>query len=405
MRSIFQLTLPNILTKHALEYIRAEKPDFVFLYMVETDEKRGHDSGWMTETYLQYIHNAIDNVKAVLEQCSEEYTVIVTADHGGHDRGHGSDMPEDMTIPMFFIGKPFLLILIGFLLAKCKVVSEDSTHVLSRLENSLFIPALVLGNFVDNFTLEKLSVAWKLILISSGICLIMIVLAILAAKWCSKDKYIRNIYTYGLSFSNFAFMGNAVVSTVFPDLFLEYLIFTLPLWIAIYLWGVPCLLTPSEDGKHTISKRLKAFGSPMFIAMVVGRMIGLSGIELPSFLTTVISVSGNCMSPVAMLLTGITIAGMNFKKVFSQRSLYVVSLLRLLLFPFIFLGVFCLVPMSKTIVICTICSLAMPLGLNTIVIPGAYGRDTSVAAGMAVVSHLLSCVTIPLIFYLMMNLL
>ncbi len=157
MRSIFQLILPNILTKHALEYIRAEKPDFVFLYMVETDEKRGHDSGWMTETYLQYIHNAIDNVKAVLEQCSEEYTVIVTADHGGHDRGHGSDMSEDMIIPMFFIGKPFLLILIGFLLAKCKVVSEDSAHVLSRLENSLFIPALVLGNFVDNFTLEKLS--------------------------------------------------------------------------------------------------------------------------------------------------------------------------------------------------------------------------------------------------------
>lgn len=97
----------GILTKHALEYIQAEHPDFVFLYMVETDEKGGHDSGWMTETYLRYIHDAIENVKAVLEQCAEEYTVIVTADHGGHDRGHGSEMPEDMTIPMFFIGNRF----------------------------------------------------------------------------------------------------------------------------------------------------------------------------------------------------------------------------------------------------------------------------------------------------------
>ena len=42
----------------------------------------------------------------------------------------------------------------------------------------------------------------------------------------------------------------------------------------------------------------------------------------------------------------------------------------------------------------------MPLGLNTIVVPAAYGKDTSVAAGMALVSHLLSCITIPVIFML-----
>lgn len=32
---------------------------------------------------------------------------IITADHGGYDRMHGTDMPEDMTIPMFFIGADF----------------------------------------------------------------------------------------------------------------------------------------------------------------------------------------------------------------------------------------------------------------------------------------------------------
>ena len=97
----------KILTDHAIEYIKEEKPDFVFLYMVETDEKGGHDSGWMTPTYLDCINRAIDNVKAVLESVGEEYSVIVTADHGGHDRTHGSTLPEDMTIPMFFFGKAF----------------------------------------------------------------------------------------------------------------------------------------------------------------------------------------------------------------------------------------------------------------------------------------------------------
>ena len=75
--------------------------------MVETDEKGGHDAGWMSQTYLDYISKAIDNVKKVIEEVGDEYSVIVTADHGGHDRIHGTDMPEDMTIPMFFSGDSF----------------------------------------------------------------------------------------------------------------------------------------------------------------------------------------------------------------------------------------------------------------------------------------------------------
>lgn len=97
----------GILTDRALNFIELAHPDFVFLYMVETDEKGGHDCGWMTDTYLDYIKCAINNVKKVIETVGDEYTVIVTADHGGHERRHGTDMPEDMTIPMFFHGPDF----------------------------------------------------------------------------------------------------------------------------------------------------------------------------------------------------------------------------------------------------------------------------------------------------------
>ena len=95
------------LTDRALARIAESKPDFVFLYMVETDEKGGHDNGWMTEAYLERIRLAIDNVRRVVEQCREEYIIIITADHGGHDRMHGCDIPEDTTIPTFYIGPQF----------------------------------------------------------------------------------------------------------------------------------------------------------------------------------------------------------------------------------------------------------------------------------------------------------
>ncbi|MBQ2729818.1 MAG: alkaline phosphatase family protein [Clostridia bacterium] len=97
----------TVLTDRAISYIKEEAPDFVFLYLVETDTKGGHDVGWMTETYLEYISVAVDCTKKVVEAAGEDYTVIVTADHGGHARGHGADIPEDMIIPMLFIGQEF----------------------------------------------------------------------------------------------------------------------------------------------------------------------------------------------------------------------------------------------------------------------------------------------------------
>jgi len=95
------------LTDEALRVIEENNPDFCFLYMVETDEKGGHDNGWMSEEYLRRISIAIDNVKRVIDAFGSQYSVIVMADHGGHERSHGSTLPEDMTVPFFFYGPEF----------------------------------------------------------------------------------------------------------------------------------------------------------------------------------------------------------------------------------------------------------------------------------------------------------
>lgn len=95
------------LTDEAEKLIDTHHPDFVFLYMVETDEKGGHDSGFMSDEYLRRVSIAIENSKRIIDKFGDEYSVIITADHGGHDRSHGLDIPEDMIIPMFFYGPKF----------------------------------------------------------------------------------------------------------------------------------------------------------------------------------------------------------------------------------------------------------------------------------------------------------
>ncbi|MBR2634451.1 MAG: AEC family transporter [Clostridia bacterium] len=290
----------------------------------------------------------------------------------------------------------FLFILAGYVLVKGKQIPESAGGILSKLESLFLIPALVLGTFIENFTREKIARFGVLLLGSLGILLLFIGLASLCARFCTKDSYLRKLYAYGLAFSNFGFMGNAVVNALFPEIFLEYLIFTLPLWSMIYLFGAPVWLMGGE-GKESLGARLKNFINPMFVCTLLGMLIGFFAIPVPSFCRLAISAAGNCMSPVAMLLTGMTVARFPLKEMLKDKGIYPATLLRLLVFPLLFIAAAKLFHIMGTFAVCALCSLAMPMGLNAIIIPESMGKDTRAAAGMALVSHVAACVTIPLV--------
>lgn len=94
----------QMVTDAAVRHLCENRPDFAFLYLGYSDAA-GHDHGWMSEPYMEAVKESWDCIHQVLSSLPEEYAVIITADHGGHDRSHGSDCLEDMTIPLFLFGK------------------------------------------------------------------------------------------------------------------------------------------------------------------------------------------------------------------------------------------------------------------------------------------------------------
>ncbi|MBE6712649.1 MAG: PglZ domain-containing protein [Ruminococcaceae bacterium] len=91
------------ITDAAISCLKENDVDFAFLYLAFTDEA-GHRYGWMSNEYMQALDNSWKNIAKIVDSLSDEYMVIITADHGGHDRSHGSDLPEDMTIPLIVLG-------------------------------------------------------------------------------------------------------------------------------------------------------------------------------------------------------------------------------------------------------------------------------------------------------------
>jgi predicted AlkP superfamily pyrophosphatase or phosphodiesterase len=84
-------------------------PNLLFVHVGEPDYA-GHVSGWMGVSYLAAVHAADRAVARVVAKADSAFgagtwTLIVTADHGGHDRTHGSADRRDMTIPWIAWGR------------------------------------------------------------------------------------------------------------------------------------------------------------------------------------------------------------------------------------------------------------------------------------------------------------
>ncbi len=99
-----ETTVP--LTDAVIGHIKKYDPDFTFYYFAYPDEM-GHSHGWMTERYHHAVSFCWKEAQRIIDTLPEDYVVIVVADHGGHDRTHGTDMPEDMIIPVIITGGPF----------------------------------------------------------------------------------------------------------------------------------------------------------------------------------------------------------------------------------------------------------------------------------------------------------
>ena len=90
-------------------YLAEFKPNVLFVHLSDPDSA-GHSSGWMSAAYGRAVRQA-DSALADLLSSAEEaygkgnYSVIVTADHGGHDYGHGTSDPQDVTIPWIAWGR------------------------------------------------------------------------------------------------------------------------------------------------------------------------------------------------------------------------------------------------------------------------------------------------------------
>ncbi len=312
----------------------------------------------------------------------------------------------------------FICMAVGFVLCKTKILPDSATKVMAKLEVWVFCPALSFYTMAKYCTADELGEHATNVIM--GVILIALLLSLaylLARLFVRENVYERNVYKYGIAFANIGYVGDPVVESVLGGSGLaSYKIFTLPFSILIYTWGVSVLVP--KDKKVKKNPLINLINAPT-IALLLGMIVGLTGLgsiimsnaDGETFFGSTLSALKGCMGPVAMLLAGCTVASYPIKKLLGNFKIYLVTILRLIIIPVVAIAfVFALKVLAEVAFNLAIDNMVLhlaffatgtPLGLNTVVFPEAYGGDPSTGAGMAMVSHTLCVVSIPLLYALL----
>ena len=305
----------------------------------------------------------------------------------------------------------FICIAVGFIVRKAKLLPEDAGTVMAKLETWVFCPALSFTTMARYCTLDSLGTHATNVLISAcGVAIAMGIAIPLACIFIKKKCPERGVYMYALAFANSGYIGDPVVLALFGERVLSYYkLYCLPISLMIYTWGIS-VLVPREKGKGGTLKKI--LNAPT-VAMFIGMAVGLSGLgeSIPTPVNNALDSLKSCMGPVAMLLAGFTIASYSFFGMLGKRKVYLATLLRLFIIPSVIiaslLGIKELANLifdlniNNSVLYLTFFATAAPLGLNTVVFPKAYGTDPETGASMAMISHTLCVLSIPLMYALM----
>ena len=292
---------------------------------------------------------------------------------------------EQVLLLLFFI-------FVGYLLAKTKLIDTKHTKILSTLAVYVFLSANIFRTFATNFTPTYLREKYLLIVISAVALVVFVGLAWVVGRLMTRNKYKQNIIRYSLTIPNYGYAGYAMAEGIYDNLMLQnVMMVTVPISAYTYTIGY-CMLTNSKIS-------LKRLLNPITIAMVLGAIVGFFGIPLPDVVHLFLNKSSGCMAPIGMILAGAVIAEYKFSTLLRRWDVYVITVLRLAVLP-IATGLVLRLLHLDIAMIPLMLIVSMPCGLNTIIFPKLIGEDCKTGAALALVTNILSCVSIPLIFAL-----
>lgn len=295
------------------------------------------------------------------------------------------------------IAKFFLIMAMGFVLVKTRLMKVEESKSLSMVVIYLIMPCVIINAFQVEYTE---SIRNGLILALVAAVLIHIVLIILA-KVLENMFHLDAVEKASIMYSN---AGNLIIPIVTSVLGKEWVIYSSAfLSVQIILLWTHGRVVLSEERKIDFKKILLNIN---IITIFFGILLFVTRIQLPNIITeTMESISG-MIGPISMVVMGMMIGNMSFKQIFAYKRIYLITFLKMIVCPIIILlilkygGMANLLPNAKKILLISLLATITPSASTVTQMVQIYGKNAEYASIINVVTTIVCIVTMPILVWL-----
>ena len=291
----------------------------------------------------------------------------------------------------------FLMIFMGFLIVKAKLLNSEDSKILSIIVLYLIIPCVIINAFQVDYTPQTVK---GLLIALAGSVMTQVILLIVVSI-LGKVLHLNEVEVASIYYSN---SGNLIVPIVTFILGKEWVLYGCVFMSVqlVFIW-THCKKIISRESSYDWRKIILNIN---MISIAIGIVLFLTRIHLPEDINSTLSAVGSMIGPASMIVTGMLFAGMDFKQIFASRRVYFVTFLRLIIVPTIALV---LIKFSHLASLSSNGSKIMLIVFLAIITPSAstvtqmcqvYGNDSQYASAINVVTTLLAIITMPLMVML-----
>ncbi len=283
---------------------------------------------------------------------------------------------------------------LGYFLFKIKVLNPGTNAAISKIIILASSPCLVFSSIMSMGSEGKGEVG-TLLIVGLVIYAVFFLVAFPLVKAIRIPREELNTFLCMVVFGNVGFVGFPLAASLSGPAGLFYIgVLNVHFTIIAYTVGITLL---TGKGHFRISNII----NPATVGAVLALVLFLTGVKLPDVVLAPLDFIGQLTSPLAMLVLGSTIASYSPKKMFGNWRYYVISFVKLLVFPlaafFIMRALIGNNEMTKMVAIYAGCPTATILPVMTL----AYGGDWENTSSGAGLSHLLCIITVPALWLLM----
>ncbi|MDE7179383.1 MAG: AEC family transporter [Lachnospiraceae bacterium] len=307
----------------------------------------------------------------------------------------------------------FILIGIGMILYRRKILSEEGSKQISGLIINVTNPALLICSALEDGPKASLSELGIAFISYAAIFAILIGAGFLFSYILRVPKNLHYAYQLLTVFGNVGFIGIPLASAVLGSESLIFVsIFNLLFNLLIYTFGISLLqraaARQAEEGTRLpadriSSNRLKKLVNAGTISAAITIIVYLGNFRVPVILSSALSYTGRATTLLSMLVLGVSVAQMAPKDIFSHPKLYAFTLLRQVLLP-----IGCMLLMrgfltNKLILNTMLLMVAVPAANMPLMLAKQMDMETESISQAIILTTVLSLVTVPLACLLLVS--